>query len=146
MAGSVVGTWRLKRWEARAADGSVAYPLGPDALGYLTYTPGGHVSVAIMRARRAPFAGDDLLGGTAEERAAAAVGFVAYGGRYEVRANSGTDRIEVVHRVELSLFPNWVGTEQVRFAEVAGDELTITTGPLRVGGETVNRLVWEWVE
>ena len=138
--GSVVGTWRLKRWEARGADGQVAYPLGPDALGSLIYTPGGHMSVAMMRAGRPPFAGDDLLGGTAEERAAAAAGYVAYSGRYEVRDGA------VVHRVELSLFPNWVGSEQVRFATVDGDELTITTRPLRIGGETVSRLVWERVE
>ncbi|MDP9363809.1 MAG: lipocalin-like domain-containing protein [Chloroflexota bacterium] len=141
MSQSVVGTWRLKRWEARDADGNVAYPLGPDAVGYLVYTPDGHVSVAMMRADRPPFAGDDLLGGTPEELAAAAAGYVAYCGRYEVRGDGA-----VVHRVELSLFPNWVGSEQVRFAAVAGDELTITTRPLRIGGETVNQLVWERVE
>ncbi len=140
MSGSVVGTWRLKRWETRDAGGKVAYPLGPDAVGYLTYTPGGHVFVAIMRAGRPPFAGDDLLGGTPEERAAAAAGYVAYGGRYEVRDGA------VIHHVELSLFPNWVGADQLRFAEVAEDELTITTRPLRIGGETVNRLVWERAE
>jgi hypothetical protein len=90
-----------------------------------------------MRAGRAAFASDDLLGGTPEELAAATSGYVAYCGRYEIRAAA------VVHRVELSLFPNWVGSEQVRFFEVAGDELTITTRPLRIGGETINRLVWE---
>ena len=140
MTGSVVGTWRLKRWETRAANGRVAYPLGPDAVGSLTYTPGGHVAVAIMRTGRAAFAGDDLLGGTPEERAAAAAGYVSYCGRYEVRDGA------VVHHVELSLFPNWVGSEQVRFAEVAGDELTISTGPLPIGGETVSRLVWQRAE
>ena len=140
MSGSVVGTWRLKRWETRAADGRVAYPLGPDAVGYLFYTAGGHMSVAMMRADRPAFAGDDLLGGTPEERAAAAAGYVTYCGRYEVRDGA------VIHHVELSLFPNWVGADQLRFAEVAGDALTITTRPLRIGGETVNRLVWERVE
>ncbi len=140
MSESVVGIWRLKRWETRDADGRVAYPLGRDAVGYLIYTPGGHVSVSIMRAGRPPFAGDDLLGGTGEERAAAVAGYVSYCGRYEVRGGA------VVHHVALSLFPNWVGTDQLRFAEVDGDELTITTRPLRIGGETVNRLVWERAE
>ena len=140
MSGSVVGTWRLKLWETRDPDGRVGYPLGPDALGYLIYTPGGHMSAAMMRTGRPAFAGDDLLGGTPEEQAAAAAGYVAYCGRYEVR--DGT----AVHHVELSRFPNWVGSEQVRFAEVAGDELTITTRPLRIGGETVNRLIWERAE
>ena len=137
---SVVGTWRLTRWEIRDADGRVRLPLGPDAVGSLTYTAGGHMAVAIMRVGRAAFASDDLLGGTPEERAAAAAGYVTYAGRYELR-----DGV-VVHRIELSLFPNWVGTEQVRFVRVQGDELTITTDPVRIGGDTVNRLVWERIE
>ena len=140
MAGSVVGTWRLKGWETHTADGRVAYPLGRDAVGYLIYTAGGHMAVAMMRANRPPFAGGDLLGGTLAEQATAAAGYVTYCGRYEIRNET------VIHHVELSLFPNWVGTDQVRFAEVEGDQLTITTGPLAIGGETVNRLVWERVE
>jgi hypothetical protein len=140
MTGSVVGTWRLKLWETRTADGRVAYPLGRDAVGYLIYTAGGHMVVAMMRVNRPAFAGDDLLGGTLEEQATAAAGYVTYCGRYEIR--NGT----VIHHVELSLFPNWVGIDQVRFAEVEGDELTITTEPLAIGGVTVNRLVWERVE
>ncbi len=140
MAPSVVGTWRLKRWETRTADGRVRYPLGPDAVGSLIYTPGGHMSVAMMRANRPAFAGDNLLGGTPEEKAAAAASYVTYAGRYELR-----DGV-VVHRIDLSLFPNWVGTDQVRYVSVEGNELTITTGPLRIGGETVNRLVWERAE
>ncbi len=140
MTGSVVGTWRLKLWETRTADGRVAYPLGPDAVGYLIYTAGGHMAVAMMRANRPAFADDDLLGGTLEEKAMAATGYVTYCGRYEIRNGL------VIHHVELSLFPNWVGIDQVRFAGVAADELTITTEPLAIGGETVNRLVWERIE
>jgi hypothetical protein len=98
------------------------------------------MAVAMMRANRPTFADDDLLGGTVEEKAAAAAGYVTYCGRYEIR--NGT----VTHHVELSLFPNWVGIEQVRYAEVKANELTITTAPLAIGGETVNRLVWERVE
>ena len=39
MLGHVVGTWRLKVFERHSADGSVSFPMGSDALGYLTYTP-----------------------------------------------------------------------------------------------------------
>ena len=98
------------------------------------------MSVSLMRPGRVPFAGDDLLGGAPAERAAAAAGSVSYCGRYELRDGA------VVHHVELSLFPNWVGVEQVRFDRVAGDELTITTGAVRIGGESVSRLVWERAE
>lgn len=31
--GSIAGTWRLTKYEARGADGSVSSPLGPDADG-----------------------------------------------------------------------------------------------------------------
>ena len=136
MPSSVVRTWRLEVWETRTADGDVGYPLGRDAAGYLTYTPDGYVFVAMMRAGRPPYETSDLLGGTPAERAEAAAGYVTYCGRYEVREG------RVIHRIELSLFPNWVGLDQERFAELDGDRLTITTAPIAIGGTTTNRLVW----
>ncbi len=136
MRSSVVGTWRLELWETRSADGDVGHPLGRDAVGYLTYTPDGYVFVAMMRAGRPPYETSDLLGGTTAERAEAAAGYVTYCGRYEIQDG------RVIHRIELSLFPNWVGLDQVRFAELDGDTLTITTAPIAIGGTTTNRLVW----
>ncbi len=47
-------------------------------------------------------------------------GFVAYAGRYSFRGD------RVIHHVELSLFPNWVGTDQQRWVELAGDRLTLS--------------------
>ena len=137
MPPSVVGTWRLLRWETRSADGHVTYPLGPDAVGYLSYTPDGHVFVAMMRAERPRYATSDLLGGTPAERAEAAAGYVTYCGRYRLAGG------RAVHHLELSLFPNWVGSDQERLVEVAGDRLTIRTAPLAIGGATTSRLVWE---
>ena len=55
----------------------------------------------ISRAGRVAFAGDDLLSGTAEEKAGAVESFVAYAGRYTIHGD------QVVHHVEVSLFPNW---------------------------------------
>ena len=98
------------------------------------------MAVSLMRAGRAAFAGDDLLGGTPAERASPAAGYVGYCGRYELRDGA------VVRHVELSPFPNWVGVDLVRFGRVEGDELTITTGALRIGGESVSRLLWERAE
>ena len=43
--------------------------------------------------------------------------------------------------------PNWVGTEQVRYFEVNGDELLLRTPPIEIGGTTlVNDLTWVRVE
>jgi hypothetical protein len=137
MTAPVVGTWRLKVWETRTSDGRVDYPLGPDAVGYLTYTRVGHMSVTIMRPDRPVFESTDLLGGTPEELATAARGFVGYCGRYELRDG------RVIHHIEASLFPNWVGTAQERFLQVDDNHLTLTSRPLQIGGTTTSRLVWE---
>ena len=125
----LIGTWRLLSWENRAVvDGEVSYPLGKDAVGYIMYGADGYMSVAIMCPDCARFAAGDLLGGDAEERAQAALTYVSYCGTYEFRGET------VVHRVELSLFPNWVGVEQERLIEVSGNRLTLSTRPILLGG------------
>jgi hypothetical protein len=137
---ALVGGWRLVSWENRAADGLVTYPMGTDAIGYLLYTADGRFSVTISRVGRAPFAAGELLGGTTEEKARAVEGFVAYAGRYNLHGD------RVIHHVELSLFPNWVGSDQERWVELAGDRLTLSASPLLLAGKLqVPRLVWERV-
>jgi hypothetical protein len=136
----LVGAWRLVSWENRAADGQRSYPMGVDARGYLIYTADGRFSVTISRADRPAFAGADLLGGAVSEKARAAEGFVAYAGRYTCRDE------HVVHHVELSLFPNWVGTDQQRLADLSEDTLILSARPLLLGGsQQVPRLVWRRV-
>jgi lipocalin-like protein len=63
MAGQVVGTWRLKVFDRRTADGDISFPLGPDAVGYLAYTPDGYVFISMMRAERQRLATRTLSGG-----------------------------------------------------------------------------------
>jgi hypothetical protein len=134
---ALVGTWRLVSWENRSVDGQITHPMGPNPLGYLVYTSGGHFSVTIARAGRPAFRMGDLLGGTIEDKARAAESFVAYAGRYTFQGD------RVVHHVELSLFPNWVGTSQERAAELSGDRLILSAGPLLLAGkQQVARLVW----
>jgi Lipocalin-like domain len=139
--GALVGGWRLVSWENRAADGQVTYPMGPDPNGYVIYAADGRFSVTISRRGRAGFAAGDLLGGTIEEQARAVEDFVAYAGRYSFHGD------RVVHHVELSLFPNWVGSDQKRWVELAGDRLTLSASPLLLAGkQQVPRLVWERVD
>ena len=76
-----------------------------------------------------------------EERARAAEEFVAYAGRYTF----GGDH--VVHHVELSLFPDWIGTDQHRFVEWSEHGLTLSAGPLLLAGQPrVPRLIWQRVQ
>jgi hypothetical protein len=139
--GALVGGWRLVSWENRAADGQVTYPMGTDAPGYLIYTADGRFSVTISRRSRAGFAAGDLLSGTTEEKTRAVEDFVAYAGRYTFHGD------RVIHHVELSLFPNWVGSDQERWVEFAEDRLTLSASPLLLAGkQQVPRVVWERVD
>jgi Lipocalin-like domain len=140
-ADALVGAWRLVSWVNRAADGQVTYPMGSDAMGYLLYGADGRFSITISRKGRAGFAAGDLLSGTAEEKARALEGFVAYAGRYSFHGD------RVIHHVELSLFPNWVGSDQERWVELAEDRLTLSANPLLLAGkQQVPLLVWERVD
>lgn len=128
-------------WENRSIDGQkISYPLGRDAVGYIMYSQDGYMSVTIMRPNRAKFAAGDLLGGSIEEKAQAAETYVSYCGRYEFRGDT------VIHHVELSSFPNWVGVDQERLVKLNGNRLTLSTRPILLGGiEQTARLNWERV-
>jgi len=139
-ANLLVGSWRLVSWENRDADGTVSYPMGRDAQGYIMYNPDGYMSVIITGPHRPAFRDADMGGGTDEERASAAATCVSYCGRYELQAG------RVMHYVELSLFPNWVGTTQERFLDLEGSTLTLSTAPvLYAGQQRMAYLVWERV-
>ncbi len=136
----LIGTWRLVSWENRSVDGQIIHPLGEDAVGYIMYNQDGYMFVAIMRSDRPKFPAGDLLRGSTEEKAQAAGTYVSYCGRYEFRGDT------VVHHVELSLFPNWVGVEQERLVEVRGDRLILSTRPILLGGMLrTAHLIWERV-
>ena len=138
-ANPLVGTWRLVSWENREdVSGRLDYPLGRDAVGYIMYGQDGYMSVSIARPGRAVFAAEDLFGGSSGERALAAETYVSYCGTYEFSGST------VIHRVELSLFPNWVGVEQERLVEFVGDRLVLSTRPILLGGmQRIARLTWE---
>jgi hypothetical protein len=137
----LIGTWRLISWENRSVeDGQVSYPLGEDATGYIMYNEDGYMFVAIMSPYRLKFAGGDLLSGTPEEEAQAEETFLSYCGRYDVQED------KVIHHIELSLFPNWVGVDQERLLELEGNRLTLSTHPILIkGSQQTAHLIWERV-
>jgi len=136
----LLGTWRLVELVSRGADGDAVYPFGRDAVGYITYTPDGRMSVSIMSADRARFASEDIAGGTTAEKATIAETYLSYCGTYEIRGNTA------VHHVEVSAFPNWIGADQVRTFALDGDRLSLTTPPLlRNGVRRTSHLRWERV-
>ena len=135
-----IGTWRLVSCELRKPDGEVSYPFGRDPVGYIMYNPEGYMSVAFMSADRPKFAAGDVMGGTTEEKVAAVDTYLSYCGRYEIQHD------KVIHHIEVSLFPNWVGVDQERIYEFKDDKLSLSTPPLLVGGsQQTAYLIWERV-
>ena len=78
-----------------------------------------------------------------EERAEAFSTSNAYSGTYILENG------RMIHRVEVSPNPDWVGGDQLRYPKLEGNSLTITTPPLPTrpdGKLRVSTLVWERVE
>ena len=135
---SLIGTWRLVSYELESAAGAISYPYGRDPTGYLIYAADGYMSVAFMTGGRIPYAAGDRLRGTPEELSAAADTYVSYCGRYELLED------RVIHHIEVSLFPNWVGVAQTRYLTLDGDRLTLRTPPVLMGGSPqTGHVTWE---
>ncbi|MBM4254270.1 MAG: lipocalin-like domain-containing protein [Deltaproteobacteria bacterium] len=146
IASKFIGTWRLVSVEARRPNGEVAPTparYGAKPMGYLMYDNTGHVAVQIMRPDRPKFAVSDIDKGTPEELKAAWEGYSAYLGTYEINEAEGF----VVHHVEISSFPNYVGSDQKRFYELSGDTLVLKPPQRQVGNEQLNmRITWQRVK
>jgi hypothetical protein len=127
----------LLSYSARVAGGETTYPLGADPIGSLVYTAGGWMSGMLAARDRPNLSTTDMMGGTETERASAFSSYIAYCGEYEIEGDV------VIHRVAMSMFPNWVGGDQRRFFELSGDELLLRTPPMEINGEmVVNELRW----
>jgi Lipocalin-like domain len=119
----LVGAWCELGREAVSGDGRVK----PDVprTSQIMYTPDGFMGVVNTPAGRKTLgqsAGQVNLDGVSDaERAQAALGVVAYAGRYEV------DGDIVKHVIYSSLHPDLAGSTQLRRATLAGDDLTLAT-------------------
>jgi hypothetical protein len=145
-AEDLVGTWRLVSWRSHRSDGTTVEPFGgAPTTGLIVYSADGFVSATLMQVDR-PSLGRpvrttaDVAEAAGEDVEAAFKGYMAYAGRYALSDDGRT----VTHRIECALYPDWVGTDLVRFATLEGERLTLTTPPVDVGGvEQHGELVWE---
>jgi hypothetical protein len=105
-----LGAWTLVSADYKYPDGhTTPYPdIGPNAKGFLMYTPSGNMCAQIMKPGRPSWADDRTP--TAAEAATALDGFVSYCGAFEVRESDRT----MVHRPETAWSLNWVGSTQER--------------------------------
>ncbi len=126
----IVGVWRLQSWSTTSAD-QHTYPFGSDPIGRLIYTADGYMSATIVRSQRAPVQLParnvvqlqslvrnplQILPALSAVGAGiryfqAATGTIAYSGTYDLQGTS------VVHHVDASLLPDWMGQDLVRTYE-----------------------------
>jgi hypothetical protein len=123
---SLVGTWRLVVFDDRKDERSAwEHPFGAHPLGYFIYDATGHVSIQLCRGEPpAKFASGDDKAPTPEEAKAAYLRYAAYFGTFTVDEK----RHVVIHHVEGSLGPSYVGTNQERPFVLQGDRLEIGDG------------------
>jgi hypothetical protein len=134
----LIGVWKLVRCSRRFPDGHIEYPYGEKPVGRITYDRAGRMSAVLMRPGRRSTVGSgvSLIAGkaTAEEIREAVDGFNAYYGRFDVDESSQT----VIHHVQASLVPSWVGTDLKRTCRFEGNRVTLTRATT-----SVLEVVWE---
>jgi hypothetical protein len=139
----LLGVWRVVSLIGESSEGEVVHYYGEAPQGTLIYDAGGYMSVVVMRSGRARFEDGDPFGGTSEEIKEAFEGFDAYTGTFDVNLEQGV----VTHHIEASRFPNWEGSDQVRYFEISGDRLHLSTPSIPAREtEWVLKVTWERAE
>lgn len=127
---TLLGYWNLIKFEAIADDGSVIYPYGKNVRGMLHYADNEIMSAQLGDAMRANFVEQDFRNAKPDEIIEAFRNYIAYFGKYSINEN----RKYIIHEIEMSLFPNWIGTRVKRNFELNGDILILSANKLDYDG------------
>ena len=139
----VVGSYRLATFHDIADDGEVRQPLGPDPVGFITYSAEHVITALLMAAGRPNFTDGDILAGSDADRVQAFASASAYAGRWNVEPGNANEPV-IVHRLEAATFPNWVGSVQHRRFEIEADELRLFPPRLLMNGKMRrSELTWK---
>jgi Lipocalin-like domain len=119
---ALLGTWRLISFQVDV-DGTIVNQWGDDPLGYLVYTPDGHVLVQFAARERTILLGPSSHGPVLSETTEAntPLGFGGYSGTFAVHDG------EVVHHTEFHVIPNLNGRVEARSVALDGDRLILRT-------------------
>ena len=131
----LIGNWRLLSYVTTEKDGKRGSPYG-NAVGRLMYDERGNMAGQVMRPGRARV---ELGEGNAQQVRAAYLGYIAYFGTYQIAA----DGQSVVHHVDGSLNPAWVGGAQVRRMRFEGERLILSADVQKNGQTVTHTLTWE---
>jgi hypothetical protein len=132
MAASLIGAWKLLSFQFEEEGGTERHHVYDEKpTGVLIFTPAGRM-MGLLTAGTRDQADNRALFDT----------LMAYSGRYKLQDG---DRLVVM--VDCAWHPSWVGTEQVRYAKLDGDVLSLTSGfqdhPKYPGKRVRGLLVWQ---
>jgi hypothetical protein len=115
-----IGVWKLICCQRRSKDGSIEFPYGEKPVGRIAYDNAGRMSAILMRQGRI---------------STLVPGFTAYFGTFDVDEATTT----VIHHVQASLVPDWVGRDLRRTYRFHENRLTLTALTENAAAE----LLWE---
>lgn len=132
------GSWELVSYQvhARKPFKFTRMPLGAKPSGMLIYTRDGHMSVQMQKPSTMRFLGASPHGGFFWEKTRAASHYMAYGGTFAVgrlasdEQDAANPTWAIEHAVHHSLYPNWIGTRQIRLCALDGNVLTLRPNAL----------------
>ena len=127
-ARDLLGVWMLDTFKLEdRTTGEVTLPFGPAPSGTIVFHPEGRFFALLTSG------GAEATGEPAE----ASRKVVAYSGRYSLEP----DRF--VTRVDIASLPHWIGSQQVRYWQIEGGRLRLTSEPLDLAGaEGMHPTVW----
>jgi lipocalin-like protein len=136
----IIGTWKLDSWVYQNEHNEKVDFFGPNPVGILMYEKSGYMNAQLMRSDRANFISTVMGDGTTQEYTSAFNGYAAYFGKFEER-EPGT----LTHIVEGSLYPNWVGQDEIRYGKVEGNTLTLSAPGIINGEKIMFYVTWKRV-
>jgi hypothetical protein len=125
----LVGTWRVISFvNVNERTGKTNEAFGSDPKGYFMFDAADHFSINLMRPGRPKYARRDFP--VAGEADAAVEGLIVMFGDYKVNESERSISLHIIG----GSFPAWDNTNQRRFIEINGDELTYKNPTPAPGG------------
>ncbi len=120
----VVGCWKLRSCVRTLRDGTTQYSFGRNPVGRIEYDKTGRVFALLTHPDRRTTVppGMELDQAPEDELRNLVTGIVVYFGTFTVDEANHT----VIHHVEASLVPSWVGTDLKRHFRIDGSTLVLT--------------------
>lgn len=116
-----LGCWQLISFEITFDTiQKIYHPYGIQPTGYLMYLEEGFMSVHIMKKDRPICLSNDYTNLSPSEKMEIADNYGGYCGRYEIQKD------KIIHYPEVSSFPHFIFTPQVRYYKMENNQLILT--------------------